>query len=278
MRKLFATSIVTALIGTGFVLSTAPAQAQSISPGRAVVRLDAAHLTLKQQSKHTYRVVLKNGTSGQWMGDRTVKSGKKKTLVRDLTAKKLVNSWSDLKYSDKGVGGTLMWESGTGQTSAAVAFKKPKLTDKGVSWKMTSIAELPTHLSGAKLSLRRAPSSSEGLRSTLYTYTIADALTVSFDVISASEVKARIYNAGNNNTCWGTTDITGIDNVAVSVKSNTCDTIPYENAMTSYGVNVGFPTGCSSPYPHTGSAAFDLNVTPAGQDQYEYVQAVTLSC
>lgn len=278
MRKLLVTSIVTALIGTGLVLSTAPAQAQSISPGRAVVRLDAKHMKVKQLSKHSYQVVLSNGTTGQWMGERTVKNGKKRTVVRDLTAKKLVNSWSNLKYSDKGVDGTLMWNSGTGQSAAAVEFKKPKLTDKGVSWKFTSIAELPTHLSGVKLSLRRAPSSSEGLRSTLYTYTIADALTVSFDVISASEVKARIYNAGNNNTCWGTTDITGIDNVAVSVKSNTCDNIPYENAMNSYGVNVGFPTGCSTPYPHTGSAAFDLNVTPPGQDQYEYVQAVTLTC
>lgn len=97
------------ILTSSLAFATAPAQAAEISPGRAVVRIDAPSVTTTQTGENTYRLVSKKDATGQWMGERTLKNGKVRSLVGDLTARKLVKHWKDLKYTKSGTTGTLTW-------------------------------------------------------------------------------------------------------------------------------------------------------------------------
>lgn len=267
------------IAASALVLAVPPAaHAQGVGSGRAVIRLDAPSATLTKTGKHSYRMVLPQGTTGQWMGERTNAQGKSQVLVGNITAKKLSNRWGNFRYAQSGAYATLVWGSTPdASTSAVVKLDQPTLTGSGVRFDFTSRASIPKSLTDVTLNIARA--AGRHSRSTTQTAVIADALTVSLEVTDTmSQVKARIYNAGNNNTCWGVATINGHQSVAVN--TNTCDNIPYtnwyvagSNGSVTYGVSVNFPD--PKRPSTTGSALYNLKVTPSGQSSFQWTHNFT---
>lgn len=277
LKRFVAMGASVGLATTALVLAAPPAaQAQGVGSGQAVIRLDAPTATVTKTGKNSYRMFLPEGTTGQWMGERPDAQGKSKVLVGDITAKKLSNRWGNFRYTKSGAYATLVWNNLAPEVSSAVVkLSEPKMTDKGVRFDFTSRSAIPKTMSDVTLNIARAAGAK--VRGTTYTATIADALTTSLEVVDPNgQVKARIYNVGNNNTCWGVATINGHQSVAVN--TNTCDNIPYTNWVTggvTYGVSTQFPCGPPDCRPGTnqGSALFNLKISPPGQDSYQWTHS-----
>ena len=289
MKRVLSLSIVGALAASGLFIAVAPAQAKEITPGRAVVRIDAPKATVKKIGANSYRIVLPKSATGQWMGDRTTSDGKRQILVGDLTAAKLVNNWSNFKFAADDAEATLVWRESRDLHAAVIYLAKPRISDNGVVFEFTSDSTIPAQLTGASINLRRA---SGGTRSTLNTYTVSGDLKFSFELINTYEVKARIFNSSNNNTCWGTADIKAntktspYPDVKASVANNTCATVNYQSLViyetssenVRYGVYVDWPENCSSTTSTQGTATMYLKYQPPGSNQMEYAQAYSWPC
>lgn len=252
------------LVGIG-----GPAQAVGIGSGRAVIHVDAQKATAIEQTDGSYDVTLPAGSSGQWMGERTNATGKSKVRVGDLTAERLSTEWSNFKYTAAGTEATLVWNADMSKLrTAAVRVTQPRVTDDGVVFNVTSRTAIPKSLNNMSLHLSRAPE--KGMRTSTSPYSqstvIADALTISLVANTVTSATPRIYNAGNNSTCWQSTLNTNAR--TLGVRNNTCDNIAYANAS---GLSGSYPYGVSASFGSKNcSAYFSLNITPPGQATYAY--------
>jgi hypothetical protein len=230
---------------------------QGVGSGRAVIRLDAPTATVVKTGKNSYRMVLPEGTTGQWMGERSTPDGSA-VLVRDITAKKLSSRWSNFKYGKSGVYASLVWNSSAYRPSwAGILLSEPMRTDEGVRFDFTSRSAVPRSLTDVTLNIAQAAGKARG---TTYSATVAGAMKVSVEVIDALTIHARLYDSAG--TCWEKT-ISGRN--SASVGSGTCDgTTTYTNYITGsypYGVQLSPP----EPKASSAGALVRLIVTPVGQ-------------
>ena len=279
----FSRSSMTLVAAVGFAASAfvvaAPAQAAStgIGTGRAVVHVDAPQATVTKQADGSYLLAMPQGTTGQWMGERKNASGKNVVRVGKLTGEKLASSWSNLKYTSKGASGTLVWDANaTTRQTAVVQVSKPKTTDTGVTFSLTSKNELPATMNDVSVNLDRAAKTQAMRSSTTKSVNIVSDLWWSAEGSYGDfSAKVRIYNSTNNNACFGKT--VSDDPWFVSVGSNTCDNIAYTDQ-----VNTGTPGAqgvawISESEIDAGlvSIQMSLYLTPPGQAKYKYTSKIS---
>ena len=254
-----------ALVASAVVVSSAPAQAEGVGSGRAVVRIDAPSATVIKTGKHSYRMVLPEGTTGQWMGERPNAAGTRVTRVGDLTAAKLAKRWTKLRYSSSPVYTTLTWDDGSHIPGAAlVMLSRPRVTDQGVRFDFTSRADLPRTLSDVSLHVSRAPGAGDGPRKSgqPQSASVTGTMMVAINFDSMGRVLGRIYSSPSTN-CWGGDSGAKVGS-STSVGSGTCGGIPYadyETLAPPFGIS--FDSVRNQVY-------FNLNVTPQGQTPYQY--------
>lgn len=254
-----------ALVAAAVVVSSSPAQAEGVGSGRAVVRIDAPSATVIKTGKNSYRMVLPEGTTGQWMGERPDAQGKQITRVGDLTAGKLANRWTRFRYSSSPVYTTLTWDDGSHVPSAAlVMLSRPRVTDQGVRFEFTSRADLPRTLSDVSLHVSRAPGAGDGPRKSgqPQSAVVTGTMMVAINFDSMGRVLGRIYSSPSTN-CWGGDSGAKVGS-NTSVGSGTCGGIPYADYET-----IAPPFGIAFD-PTRNQVYFNLNVTPAGQSPYQY--------
>lgn len=265
------------IAASAFVVA-APAQAAStgIGTGRAVVHVDAPQATVTKQADGTYLLAMPKGTTGQWMGERKNASGKTIVRVGKLTGEKLASSWNNLKYTSAGATGTLVWDAkATTRQAAVVQVSKPKTTNTGVTFILTSRNELPATMNDVSVNLDRAAKTKATRYSTAKSTNIASDLWWSADWNQGdSSANVRIYNSTNNNTCYGKTVS---DNPwFASVGSNTCDNIAYTDSIdTGSSGAQGVAFNQASPYGEPQSIQMSLYLTPPGQARYKYTSTIT---
>lgn len=257
---------------TLFVAS--PASAADIGTGRAIIRIDAAKATVTAQGDatskgvQTYTLILPSGSKGQWLGERKNSRGKERLRVGNLTAKQLSSNWEAFRYTAAGVLATLAWDTRTSPTTGAlVRLTKPKVTDKGVAFTITTPYNVPKSLKDVKLSLQRAP---QKATRTSYvaqkTVTLTGALTVFAGFTGQTTGNVRLYNAGNNNTCWShsfpgsqTADIPDGECDDVSHTSGTSSLKAAVNPDAYFQNESGYDIWFTSTLQPNGEAAFNYS-------------------
>lgn len=280
MRSL---TVISTLASAGLAASTlvfagAPAQAQGegVGAGRAVIHIDSPVATVRKTGRHSYRIVLRSDASGQWMGERKDSRGRQVARVGDLTAKKLSRKWKKFRYTHSGAVTTLAWFEGGLPQSALVTLSQPTLVGNAVRFDFTSRVPIPTVLWNMSFNLRRAPEK-HTTRGNEETVTIVDDLAVQATLDNISYIDTRVFNKSNDNTCWtgdGAKVITegSTANVYVSVTTNTCDNITYQNQFpaangnSAYGVWVAWIQG-TTPGSMTYYLTINLN---DGSDPYTW--------
>ncbi|MGI9197395.1 MAG: hypothetical protein ACR2KE_08020 [Candidatus Nanopelagicales bacterium] len=256
-----------AIAASALVAAGTPAQAQGIGSGRAVVRIDAPSATVIKVGKHSYRMLLPEGATGQWMGERPNAAGTRVTRVGDLTAAKLAKRWTKFRYSIAPVYTTLTWDDGSHIPGAAlVMLSPPRVTDKGVRFDFTSRADLPRTMSNVSLHVSRAARAGDGARSSgaPQSAVVTGTMTVGISFDSTGRVLGRIYSAPSTN-CWGGSSGSKVGS-STSVGSGTCGGIPYADYETippAFGISLDSVRN---------EVFFNLNVTPPGQASYQYAQ------
>lgn len=223
------------LVATGLPVQAAEG-APGLGSGRALVRLDIPRATIAKEGKGRYRLVLPPGTTGQWMGERKDSAGRQRSLVGDITAKKLTNRWSNLRYTKDDLGAFLQWNtsSSTDNRVARVQLGKPRITSEGVVFTFASEDSIPLKISDVTLHLPKAPEKQRGGRAVTPGYddrNVSGDLWISYTPNDGS-VTTGIYNVSNGNFCFGkhTYGVQTDNNVYYqSVGSNTCATVYYED-------------------------------------------------
>ena len=268
-RVSLSAATIACLVSTMLVWAGGPAQAIGIGSGRAVIHVDAPNAKVTKQADGSYELALPANSTGQWMGERTNAAGKKKVRVGDLTAERLSTGWSNFKYTAAGTQATLVWNADSSKLrTAAVRVNQPRITDAGVVFNVTSDTALPKSLKNMSLHLTRAPEKSVRTSTNPYSQStaITGSLSISLVANTVTSATPRIYNAGNDSTCWQSTVNTNTR--TVGVKNNTCDNIAYANAS---GLTGSYPYGVSAQFTSRNcSAYFSLNITPPGQATYTY--------
>lgn len=261
--------VVAGVFSAGLVGLAGPAQAAGIGSGRAVIHVDAPEATAAKQADGSYELTLPSGSTGQWMGMRKNAAGKTKVRVGDLTAERLSTGWGNFQYTASGATATLVWNANTSKVrTAVVRVAQPRVTDAGVTFAVTSKAELPSTLNSVSLNLDRAPG--KGVRSSTSPYSqsavIVDALSISLVANTVTSATPRIYNSSSGSTCWQSTVNTNVR--TVGVKSGTCDNFAYANAS---GLSGSYPYGVDAQFGSKNcNAYFSLQITPPGQAMYTY--------
>ncbi|MGI9197804.1 MAG: hypothetical protein ACR2KE_10125, partial [Candidatus Nanopelagicales bacterium] len=243
-------------------------QQAGIGSGRAVIRIDVPSATVQKVGKNAYRMVLPPGYTGQWMGERTNARGTERTLVRDLTAGKLANRWTNFRYTTAPANATLTWNRQSTEPGVAVIMlSAPTVTPQGVSFGFTSRRNVPGTLTDASLGIARAARAGDKPRTQVQIATVTGSMTVWINPISSKQVYARIYDASGSN-CWGGSS--GNQVVGdVSVGSGTCAGNAYTNSMSDPTAGI-----VADLAPVTGNSCviFYLNVTPPNQAMFQYSQ------
>ena len=234
------------------------------------------------------------------MGERTLKNGKVRSLVGDLTAGKLVKHWKDLKYTKSDATGTLTWRDEENLQARTIRLEQPTISKNRVILNFSTMSSIPSTLTNVSVNLLRAPVGQTRSAVTgdlgdqppttdfgVTNLTITGDLTAAIELVSTTDLKFRIFNAGNNNTCWGTFELemspyqdSGYQ-VHESVKSNTCAGVPYANATTKnepYGFLVQWQSYCTTPGYDEGQASFHLSVTPSGQSSFIFNHGINWYC
>ena len=278
-RTLLSLIAVSGIAVSTLAIAAVPAQAAGIGTGRAVVHIDAPQATTIKQADGSYLLNMPKGTTGQWMGERKVASGKNKTLVGNLTGEKLASSWSNLKYTSSGVVGTLLWDAtATKPQAAVVRIMQPKVTNTGVTFTLMTKQVLPATINDVMLHLDRAPKKKSVRSSSTQAFNIASDLWWSSSYDGSTSVTLRIYYSTNNNTCFSQSLTSDTGSIA-SVGSNTCDNIAYTNSLNATDDDVA--TGASSIWRcemfdcDLTTTSMALLVTPPGQTQYTYYKAIS---
>jgi len=268
--------IAATAIATSFLaVAAAPANAAGLGSGRAVVHVDSTKATLAKQADGSYLLTMPKGTTGQWMGERKNAAGKTKVRVGNLTGEALVSNWSNLRYDSAGVDGTLAWNLKSKKpTAALVHVSTPTTTGSGVSFVLTSRDALPASVSNVALSLRRAPGAQprSNDETTQNTNIVSD-LWINLTNPDGTTATALIANTTNGNHCW--TGTMNWSTPTLSIPTNTCDNIKYQNWSTTSKTPYGFTSVWNSN--DTGSATLYLNLTPPGESMYEYTNTWNFS-
>lgn len=267
--RLAAAAAALGLTASGFAAAGLPAQAAEdkigLGSGRALVRLDIPSATVVKEGKGSYRLVVSPGTAGQWMGERKDPEGRRRSLVGDLTAKKLANRWGTLRYTKDDLGAFLQWNtsSSTDNKAARVQLGKPRITSKGIVFEFTSDDPIPSRISDVTLHLPKAPEKQGGERAVTpgyYDQNVSGDLWISYTPNDGSSTTG-IYNVSNGNFCFGkhTYGVQTDNNVSyASVGSNTCATVHYEDYYLK---------SAGAEHPHGVEVTslglqYQLNVTP----------------
>lgn len=274
-RLLSALAAVGLVAASSLALGTAPASAEGVGSGRALIHIDAPTATVIKTGKNSYRMVLPPDSSGQWMGERTNDAGTTQVRVGDLTAKKLSTRWTKFRYTSRAVPSTLAWMTSDGPSAAAVRLSQPKVTDAGVRFDFTSPFAIPTRLKDVSINIQRAPKRNE-VRSDQYTFNITSDLYIGYSQSSTKMVYSRIFNKTNNNTCFDHTNNypgSGSPTQNTTVGNNNCDDINYVNQYSNYGLSVYFDGsgGFSTMSYYLTLTPLDSNDKPIG-DAFPFSQ------
>ena len=260
-------------------LAIAPAHASEttgIGSGRAVIRLDAPTATVVKTGKHSYRMVLPQGTTGQWMGERANANGTLRSRVGDLTAAKLAKRWTNFRYGSTPVYTTLAWNSqSTGLGAAVVMLSQPKITDEGVRFDFTSRFALPKTMRDVSVNISRAPRKGDNARSLgVQQATVTGTLVVWINATSEVQVFGRIYDSSGSN-CWGGANGTKLAGYQ-SVGSGTCAGLAYADTP-AIDPPYDEPYGVITDFSSNGKSAvyYEFNVTPPGQNTFAYAHEFT---
>lgn len=275
IAKLLPAASLAALAASFLVVMSSPAQAEGVSSGRAVIRLDATSATVTKVGRNTYRMVLPEETTGQWMGERSKANGKRMVRVGDLTAGKLAKNWSNFRYGKSKAYTTLIWNNAQPNAKGAVVkLGQPTITSSGVRLEFTTREKVPGSMKNVTVNLARAPRSGDATRSVgVQTANMSGTMTAWVNVKDPQTFFARIFDSsGSGSNCWGGTNGVKVspDSPAASVGSGTCAGIPYVNYVGSasggYGVTGAFNQGSTT----AGSTTFTVKVTPPGQASFQY--------
>lgn len=149
--------------------------------GAAIVRIDAATISVRPMGDGRYRLTLPEDARGQWMGDRAAPGGGTRLLVGRLTAVDLAKRWSDLRYrSGAWADGTLTWASGSTRAhTAAVRLTRPVVRpSRAVTIDVVSAVALPRTLIDSTVNLARAVDARPRAFPVRTSYNLADSLVV----------------------------------------------------------------------------------------------------
>lgn len=257
VHALLSTSAVIAIAGSVMAFAQAPAHAAGIGSGRALIRLETDSPKIVNEGSDRYRLVLPARTPGRWLGERTDARGRQTVRIGDLTAKKLSKRWTRFRYGSEGALATLTWNSRTERTTGVlIRMQKPRMTKSGVSVSFRAISSqpIPATLKDVALNIQRAAKST---RSTAAVDLVMQ-LWYSVDVEDpTSNVTGRIYNSGNDNTCWSEAmeaSTTDSSDYTKDIPNNTCDTVAYTDGVAT----TLFPEGTSDG----GESWLYLSLTP----------------
>ena len=257
---------VTVIALSTLTLISTPAQAADsqtgVGSGRAVIRIDASEANVKKTGKHSYRMILPEISTGQWMGERANVNGKLRTRVGDLTAGKLAKRWTNFRYGKAPVYTTLLWKTkSSAPGTAVVMLSQPKITDEGVRFDFTSRFEIPKVLSDVSINIARAPGADRSTRGNgVQDATVSGTLVVWISVSGPPQVAyGRIFDSSGKD-CWGGSVGTPLASFQ-SVDSGTCAGFDYTNAVTTNS-----PSGVVTDYsakPDKSTVLYQLELAPA---------------
>lgn len=237
-----ALTLTGALVSAGLMaMPASPASAVPVSlaksvgvgEGKALVRIDAAKVSVKKVADGAYLLTVPIGSAGQWMGERTASNGKSRLRVGNVSASGLAENWGSFRLGKTGVKATLVWNSNKGASAskALVWLKKPTVSDSGVSFRLTTRATLPAHPQQVTLNVSRAKS--KQVR-TDYQVQGTISITEALKYWAAFEYPAywhvRLYNSSNDNTCWSYDYPAEFSTALVDIPDGRCDDVAYTDA------------------------------------------------
>lgn len=264
-------SLMTLLVA-GVGLGAGSASAAEIGSGRAIIRIDAPSAQATNEAFGSYTLTIPTGSTGQWMGERPGAAGKSGLRVGNVSAKQLSSKWKDFRYTAAGARATLTWNTGSKKQYRLVRISRPSVTDSGVSFTLASEGYLPTKMSNVTLNLQRAP---QKLVRTSYdashTVTLSGALQFFAGIYEEnSKADVRLFNSGNNNTCWSHTF--GAVGQTVGIPDGTCDDVQHTGGNSTFKFT---PPGCSGCFSN-GSTEVTVATTlqPEGEAAFSYSTVV----
>ena len=297
-RTLVSKVLVTSTLAVGLAASltlaapaaSASAKGQGLGAGPAHVRVDAGAgviQTIEKTGKHTFRMWFRTDASGQWMGMRTDRKGRERTLVGDLNANRLLKHWGHLRLASRGARGSLAWDGPSGQEIAPVSVSIPVLTAKGVRFDFTSPRALPDTVKGASLNLLGAGSVMDrtvmdrsgmdrsGMAAPRWAITpapgdvnITSDLWIQVADITASSVTTGIYDATTGKFCFAQTTLKASVNLPVDFF---CDKILISDVVTYETPNHGAEFTVNS----SGSQlAYNIWVSPTNENVFGFTHVV----
>ena len=120
--------------------------------GPALVRIDAPDAKVRKVRHNVYRLRLRAGNTGQWLGS----DGANKTASGLITASGLQRSWAGLGYRDR-IGTTITWVSGGERHFASGHLTRPRVLESGkIRFGFVTRDRLPRQLPEASLNLLRS--------------------------------------------------------------------------------------------------------------------------
>lgn len=239
------------------------AKSAGVGEGKALVRIDAAKVSVKKVADGAYVLTVPSGSAGQWMGERTASNGKSRLRVGNVSASGLAENWGSFRLGKTGVKATLVWNSNKGASAskALVWLKKPTVSDSGVSFRLTSRATLPAHPQQVTLNVSRAKS--KQVR-TDYEEQGTISITGALKYWAAFEAPAywhvRLYNSSNNNTCWSYDYPDDFTVGLVDIPDGRCDDVAYtdanNNIATAGGTSLYIDDYLTGTWTPDGEASF----------------------
>ena len=271
-RKFVAATLSLTISLSAMVWFGAPASAADSGSGRAIIRIDAAKATVERTGNQAYALTIPISSSGQWLGERTDTRGKTRLRVGNVSAVQLGKRWADFKYNSASVRATLTWKpKESGKEAVLVRVHRPVASKKGVTFRLTSDATLPSSMNGVALNLERSPSGT--VRSTGGGTTVSLTSTLRFSMSWYSDldtggddyyVTTTLDDSSNGNTCWTARPTYEIWK---SLPNQTCAGVSVAKGETWWTYD---PNNTSYD-----ESVFQANLTPSGQSSMFY-QALLL--
>lgn len=234
-KRLVSVAVSGCLALAALAFSSAPASAAGVGSGLAIIRIDATEAALTKMADGLYTLKVPKGSAGQWLGERTDARGNVRLRVGDVTAKQLSSAWKKFRYTSTGVNTTIAWESEQGtKQMALVRLARPTVTANGIVFRVSSGEQLPSSMQDVTLNLQRA---AVKMMRENYNPEAVLSLTGALRFWSGyydynQKVDQRLFNDGNDNTCWSHTFVDFPK--TVDIPDGRCDDVAHTAGSTSW--------------------------------------------
>lgn len=263
VRALMATMAAMAVAGSTLVLTGAPAAAAPEGSGKALIRVDAARAKITKTENGAMVLTLPTDSAGQWLGERTAANGKSRLRVGTVTSAQLSEKWGTFKYGSTRPLATLTWNTkkGTNGDGASVRVGRPYKTSNGIAFPTSSKSEILSSLKNITLNLLRAGDGQQVRTDYNGTNDVDMTKDMHFwaGLTYGNGVDTRLYNHGNNNTCWRGTIATYYPATTLTLPDGRCDDVAYTGSSTVW-----------KPESNHSVVRVNFNLTPDGQSSFNH--------